>query len=486
MTDRELPFELYETPDPPPQLADGALARIKRGQRAEIVDRAARRQSRKLMAAVAVAFALAVAVVVLLVVKLRDSGSRTDECPVRYAALGGGDSATVDDAPPMPEFRPAAALTLTSQSALAQFESAEVRARAARAIARARRARLAAAAPGQAGQGGAKSFELTDTEVRAALERISVDLFGCFPSDEDGKHNRGVALALSVAGEPGHGSVVEDVALAPIAGLPPDAALSECLTQTLLSLRFPSPRVGGRILVAHAVYPPANEAEEEPVVGASRPRKEEAKGPANDADAAELLGRAREAAKAGRFGEALRLAERVLHWNDKDQDALMVAVIASCNSRAADKAAGYIPRLQSKGRRGMAIEICKKVLGFDPLARSASPNPCHLDEVACLIAKNPPECCKQYAKAERLKDRNDIKNGISGVREQVAACRRGPDDAGLVKVEVSVSSSGKVAKVSVRQAPNDRIGECVAKAVRGAIFVETQQGGSFVYPFVFR
>jgi TonB family protein len=199
-----------------------------------------------------------------------------------------------------------------------------------------------------------------------------------------------------------------------------------------------------------------------------------------------LTREARGAAKAGRFVEALRLVDRVLKRDPDDQDALMIGVIAACNTHLAERAAGYIPKLRAGGRRSMAVQICEKQLGYDPRSLEASGRSCQLDEVACLLAKNPPACCKQYAKPVRLEERSHIKNGISKVRKQVSACMRDRDDAGTVKVNVSVASTGKVAEVSVLQAPNERIGKCVADAVRRAVFVETKEGGSFVYPFVFR
>ena len=48
-----------------------------------------------------------------------------------------------------------------------------------------------------------------------------------------------------------------------------------------------------------------------------------------------------------------------------------------------------------------------------------------------------------------------------------------------------VSPSGKILSAAVAATPDPELGACVASAVKLAKFPETDEGGSFGYPFVF-
>lgn len=129
------------------------------------------------------------------------------------------------------------------------------------------------------------------------------------------------------------------------------------------------------------------------------------------------------------------------------------------------------------------------------------------DEVSCLLADNPPPCCKKYRGGssksrgssrssshssssnsnlpEKL-TRSDISSGMSAVRGRVSSCGDKNPGKGTVKVHVKVGGSGKVSSVQVKSSPSSALGSCVASAVKRAHFKKTQGGGSFTYPFVFR
>ncbi|HUH02731.1 MAG TPA: TonB family protein [Kofleriaceae bacterium] len=133
-----------------------------------------------------------------------------------------------------------------------------------------------------------------------------------------------------------------------------------------------------------------------------------------------------------------------------------------------------------------------------PAPEPASSAKC--DEVSCLLADNPPPCCKKYrggssnttsttsTKPKPSSDlpdklsRADISNGMGKIRGRVSACS---GSKGMVKVKVKVGGSGKVESVSVASSPDAGLGKCVASAVEKATFAKTQEGGSFTYPFVF-
>ena len=54
-----------------------------------------------------------------------------------------------------------------------------------------------------------------------------------------------------------------------------------------------------------------------------------------------------------------------------------------------------------------------------------------------------------------------------------------------MKVAVKVSGSGRVVSASATESPDPSLGSCVAAAVKLAKFPETDEGGSFNYPFAF-
>jgi hypothetical protein len=54
-----------------------------------------------------------------------------------------------------------------------------------------------------------------------------------------------------------------------------------------------------------------------------------------------------------------------------------------------------------------------------------------------------------------------------------------------VKVEVTVTPDGRVMKATTNRPAGDKLGACVAAAVKSVTFKKTPSGGSFSYPFVF-
>ena len=79
-------------------------------------------------------------------------------------------------------------------------------------------------------------------------------------------------------------------------------------------------------------------------------------------------------------------------------------------------------------------------------------------------------------------DRKMIQNGIGVVKAKVRACGDTTTAKGQVKVSVKVSPDGTVAAVVVKATPDEQLGSCVARAIRGATFTPTNSGGSFSYP----
>jgi len=74
---------------------------------------------------------------------------------------------------------------------------------------------------------------------------------------------------------------------------------------------------------------------------------------------------------------------------------------------------------------------------------------------------------------------------MSGLKAAVIRCGEQHPVTGTVKVAVKVAPDGSVADASVKAAPDEALGACVAGVVRKASFAQSEQGGSFTYPFVF-
>ena len=78
-----------------------------------------------------------------------------------------------------------------------------------------------------------------------------------------------------------------------------------------------------------------------------------------------------------------------------------------------------------------------------------------------------------------------VKAGVEKIKPKVVACGEQSTSKGTVKLAVSVDDAGAVKSVSVTEAPDQALGECVAGAMRKATFAKSVHGGEFVYPFVF-
>jgi outer membrane biosynthesis protein TonB len=127
------------------------------------------------------------------------------------------------------------------------------------------------------------------------------------------------------------------------------------------------------------------------------------------------------------------------------------------------------------------------------------------DEISCVLNNNEGPCCAKFAKkgkaggggggvaagggkASDLPDSLDramISDGIGKVRARVMSCGDKSPAKGQVKVSVKVGPDGHVSSVTVRNTPDDGLGNCVAGMVQKAIFARTQSGGQFAYPYTF-
>jgi hypothetical protein len=122
------------------------------------------------------------------------------------------------------------------------------------------------------------------------------------------------------------------------------------------------------------------------------------------------------------------------------------------------------------------------------------------DEVSCILDKYRQPCCAALKPPEPVKDPVEekpssglpekldklmVQEGMAGVKPAVIACGEQFAIKGTVKVSVKVSGSGKIINVGVAETPDPALGACVASAVKLAKFPETDDGGSFAYPFAF-
>jgi len=138
----------------------------------------------------------------------------------------------------------------------------------------------------------------------------------------------------------------------------------------------------------------------------------------------------------------------------------------------------------------------------DPVEIDAgAPVPVHddgCDEVSCVLDHYAKPCCSPFkppepppvdpnaSKTPLKLDRTMVQPAVETIKPLVIQCGERPAlPKGTVKVTVRVGPDGKVTGVTVAEAPDVALGDCVAAAIQRAVFPVTQTGGGFTYPFVF-
>jgi len=138
-----------------------------------------------------------------------------------------------------------------------------------------------------------------------------------------------------------------------------------------------------------------------------------------------------------------------------------------------------------------------------PPASSECERTREIDEVWCVLQNYPHPCCDGYNKVGHAAGSSSttstgtsalglpdalsadmIRDGLSSVRGSIVAC--GAGTAGhRVKLRVKVAPDGRPVDVSIAEADDQALGECVAAAVRKATFTATVAGGVFSIPYLF-
>ena len=113
-----------------------------------------------------------------------------------------------------------------------------------------------------------------------------------------------------------------------------------------------------------------------------------------------------------------------------------------------------------------------------------------------MIANYERPCCAKFKRAasdlsrriggvpESL-DRTMVRAGMESVKPRVVSCGEASGTKGTVRIAVEVTADGAVTAADVKDAPDEALGACVARAIRTAKFGKSVNGGSFTYPFVF-
>jgi len=124
------------------------------------------------------------------------------------------------------------------------------------------------------------------------------------------------------------------------------------------------------------------------------------------------------------------------------------------------------------------------------------------DEVSCILDKFKQPCCARFKPPEPPQDPKPadekppsglpakldklmVQEGMAQIKPAVIACGERVPAKGTVRIAVRVSGSGKVISANASESPDPELGTCVAAAVKLARFPETDEGGSFTYPFAF-
>ncbi len=147
------------------------------------------------------------------------------------------------------------------------------------------------------------------------------------------------------------------------------------------------------------------------------------------------------------------------------------------------------------------VETPPSARDLEKAPKNATTDGC--DEVSCMLDKFARPCCEKFKPAEpppsenpaeppkpssglpATLDKSMIQSSMSSVKPAVIVCGEAYPVKGTVSLRVDVAPSGAITGLTVRAAPDPGLGECVASAVRKASFPQTDNGGSFGYPFVF-
>jgi outer membrane biosynthesis protein TonB len=125
----------------------------------------------------------------------------------------------------------------------------------------------------------------------------------------------------------------------------------------------------------------------------------------------------------------------------------------------------------------------------------AAPDEDGCDEVSCVMEKYARACCAKYKPAQEAfhpkgevpdaLDKAMVKAGIEKVKPKVVACGEKIAAKGTVKLAITVAPEGGISAISVSEAPDAALGDCVLAAVKRATFGKSVNGASFTYPFAF-
>ncbi|MCB9572568.1 MAG: hypothetical protein H6709_10825 [Kofleriaceae bacterium] len=247
------------------------------------------------------------------------------------------------------------------------------RAALARSIARARAVREARAsvhAGGAAATGGAAAApaptdgqgDVDPDEIRSAVREVSPLVGECYsmaPLDVQ-RAGGNVVIEMTISGEPGVGTVFDDAGF--IDGTPALLAateFTECMRETLLSVEMPPLTRGGTVVIHYPfafAYSDDEDADAPPPplpAPAPAPREDAASGVDPQLKFAE------DAARAGRYNDAIRYATRVVARDGDNVAAWTVLGIAGCNVHDGALAAQALGHLSGQ-RGGMVRQVCVK------------------------------------------------------------------------------------------------------------------------------
>jgi TonB family protein len=160
------------------------------------------------------------------------------------------------------------------------------------------------------------------------------------------------------------------------------------------------------------------------------------------------------------------------------------------------------PARHATARKGTTPDNSEKTAA----AKSEAPEPAKTDaakadpaegcdEVSCVMGHYERACCARFKPADTefhprgsipdQLDKSMVKAGIEKVKPKVIACGEKIAVKGTVKLSITVGAEGNVADISVAEAPDAALGDCVLAAVKKAAFGKAASATTFTYPFAF-
>lgn len=106
-----------------------------------------------------------------------------------------------------------------------------------------------------------------------------------------------------------------------------------------------------------------------------------------------------------------------------------------------------------------------------------------LDEVGCLLADKPPECCSKYSGSGLNSEQ--IRATVRKHSAQLALCSNRDGDAGAATVRAEIAADGSVDTVQIDDNPDVKVQTCIKRVFKSMRFPAADRATRLRFPLQF-